>query len=137
MDGPWGMLPGGPFRTLPEPCLATTWQEFASVEELAVEVDPMRPRSVTTWSVVLGGDLFVPADFLTPFKQWPQRVMEDDRIRVRVGGRRGRTFRCRGERVDDRATIAALRAVAASKYDLDPDGLAGRSEVWWFRVVPR
>ena len=133
-DGPWGMLPGGPFRAVGEPCLAGSWQDFATVEELAVEVDPSHPRSVTTWSVVVNGDLFVPADFLTPFKQWPQRVMRDDRIRVRLAGR---TFRCRGVRVRDPATIATLRSAAASKYDLDPNGLAARSEVWWFRLAPR
>ncbi len=134
LDGPWGMIPGGAFRGVDEPCTAAAWQELQGVEELEVEVHPARPRSVTTWSVVHEGDLFVPADFLTPWKRWPLRVMEDDRIRVRVGAR---IFRCRGERVRDVDTIAALRGAAAAKYGLDPDGLAGRSEVWWFRVVPR
>lgn len=134
MDGPWGMLPGGPFRGADEPCAAADWQEFAAVEELELEVVPKRPRSITTWSVVHKGELFVPADFLTPFKRWPQQVMKNDRIRVRVGAR---IFRCRAERLLDANTVGALRKTAAAKYDLDPDGFAAQSEVWWFWVAPR
>lgn len=134
MDGPWGMLPGGPFRGADEPCAAATWRELAAVEELQVEVFPKRPRSVTTWGVVHQGELFVPADFLTPFKRWPHLVTRDRRIRVRV---RERIFRCSAERVIDTATLGVLRHAAAEKYGLEPDGLAAKSEVWWFQVAPR
>ncbi len=134
LDGPWGMIPGGAFRGRDEPCAPEAWQEFATVEELEVEANPGHPRSVTTWSIVHEGNLFLPADFLTPFKRWPHLVMADERIRVRLGGR---IFRCRAERVSDRAEIASLRAAASAKYDLDPSGIAARSEVWWFRVAPR
>ena len=133
-DGPLGMLPGGAFRGEDEACLEGSWEAFAAIEELEVEVAPTRPRSVTTWSVVHAGMLYLPADFLTPMKRWPHQVMQDDRVRLRIGGR---VFRCRALRVADRATIAVLGSTAAAKYRLSPDGFAARSEVWWFRVVAR
>jgi hypothetical protein len=89
---------------------------------------------VTTWSVVWNGELFLPADFLTPWKRWPHQVLEDDRIRLRVGAE---IFTCRAERVDDEALIERLRRAAAAKYDLESDGRAARAEVWWFRARPR
>lgn len=104
------------------------------VEEWSLEVSPERPRSVTTWWVLHDGEAFVPADFLTPFKQWPHRVMAEPRVRVRLAGT---IYRCRAERVHDPDTIRALRRAAAAKYELDPERLAARSEVWWFRIRPR
>lgn len=134
LDGPWGWLPGGPFRGVSEPCPAEGFAVFADVEELELEVRPASPRSITTWSVVRDGELFVPADFLTPWKRWPHQVVEDSRVRVRV---LDRIYACRAERVSDAGLIGALREEAARKYGLDRDGLAARTEVWWFRISPR
>ena len=134
LDGPLGMVPGGPFRGPEFSCAKVDWQNFAAVEELELEVRPERPRSITTWSVVHQGELFVPADFLTPWKRWPEQVLADPRVRIRIGER---ILRCRAERVDDAPRVEALRATAAQKYDLAPDGRAARSEVWWFRIGPR
>jgi len=134
LDGPWGMLPGGAFDAPGLPCESAVWDRFAAVREVEVEVRPRRPRSVTTWSVVHEGVLFLPADFLTPWKRWPQQVLRDDRIRLRVDGR---VYACRAERVDDEDLIRDLRRMAAAKYGLEPEGRAARAEVWWFRVGPR
>ncbi len=134
LDGPWGMIPGGPFSEESEPCTTAEWGTYARVREVAVEVWPPTPRSVTTWTVVYEGELFLPADFLTPWKRWPHQVMEDDRVRVRV---EGSVFACRAERVEDKEAIRELRLIAARKYDLDPQGMAAQTEVWWFRVRPR
>ena len=86
------------------------------------------------WSVVQDGQLFVPADFLTPWKQWPQQVIEDDRVRLRIGSE---VYACRAERVQDTALIDALRLETARKYAIDPTGTAARTAVWWFRLRPR
>ena len=133
LDGPWGMLPGGAFRGDAAPC-PDDWTRFAGVREVEVEVRPARPRSVTTWAVVAEGALFVPADFLTPWKRWPHQVAEDDRVRLRIGGE---IFACRAERVREAERIAALRRAALRKYDVAPDGRAARTDVWWFRMGPR
>jgi hypothetical protein len=127
------MLPGGRLRGPSEPC-AADFSPFAAAREVEVEVRPAAPRSVTTWSVVRGGALFLPADFLTPWKRWPYHVLADPRIRVRIGGR---IFECRAERAVEPAEVDALRRAAAEKYDVSPTGLASRAEVWWFRAVRR
>ncbi len=134
LDGPWGMIPGGRFEGPSETCAPHRLAEFAKSREVAVEVDPANPRSVTTWFVESAGEYFLPADFLTPWKRWPHQVMEDDRIRIRVGGT---ILDCRAERVSEAAQVEALRRAIAEKYDIDPVGRAAGVEVWWFRVRPR
>ncbi len=135
LDGPWGMLPGGRFRAADQPCpAASAWAPWAGVPELQLEVRPTRPRSLTTWGLVHEGGLYVPADFLTPWKRWPHQVLADDRVRVRV---EGDVFACRARQVADAARIEALRRGTAEKYGLAPDGRAARTEVWWFRILPR
>ena len=89
---------------------------------------------MTTWSVVREGELFVPADFLTPWKRWPTQVLGDSRVRIRVDPQ---IFECRAERVRDEELIGQLRLAAAAKYDLRLGGLAASTKVWWFRVRPR
>jgi hypothetical protein len=134
LDGPWGMLPGGGFHGPGAPCESARWERFATLREVEVEVRPESPRSVTTWSVVWNGELYLPADFLTPWKRWPHQVLEDDRIRLRVGAE---IFTCRAERVGDEELIERLRHAAGTKYDLRPDGRAASAEVWWFKALPR
>ena len=134
LDGPWGMLPGGRLEGPAVGCETARWEEFAATRELELEVRPASPRSMTTWSVVHEGELFVPADFLTPWKRWPHQVLNDDQVRLRL---EGRIFECRAERVADAEQIEQLRLAIAAKYDLQADGRAARIEVWWFRVLPR
>jgi hypothetical protein len=132
-DGPVGPIPGGALRGEAKNC-PTAWTAFATEREVEFEVSPSRPRSVRIWNVVLEGRLYVPGDFLTPIKTWPHRVVADPRVKLRIAGQ---LFRCRALRVEDAATIEALRREAARKYDLEPDGWAARSEVWWFAIEPR
>jgi hypothetical protein len=134
LDGPWGMLPGGPLAGPSAACETARWDEFAATRELELEVHPPSPRSLTTWSVVQEGELFVPADFLTPWKRWPHQVLADDRVRLRLGGQ---VFECRAERVADAAEIERLRRAIAAKYELHPEGREATIEVWWFRIGPR
>jgi len=131
-DGPVGPLPGGRLSGDAEPC-PVSFAEYADEREVELEVAPERPRSVRIWSVVVGDRLFVPGDFLTPWKRWPHQVVADPRVRLRIAGR---LFACRAERVGESGTIEALRRATAAKYALEPDGLAARSEVWWFALVP-
>jgi hypothetical protein len=134
--GPLGPLPGGrlagPEARCPTP--ETGGFGFAhDVEEIEVEVRPERPRSVTTWALVREDTLYVPADWLTPWKTWPHRAVADPRVRVRVDGR---VYACCATRVEDAPTIARLRDAIGTKYDVDPEGAAARVQVWWFRVAP-
>lgn len=129
--GPLGPIPGG---ALSGPELACPRAFPSDVRELQIEVRPGDPYSVTTWNVVLDGSLHVPADFLNPVKRWPHYVEADDRVRVRLGGL---VYACRARRVSDPERIEVLRAAAADKYALDPEGAAASTEVWWYRIERR
>jgi len=134
LDGPWGMVSGGRLEGPAVGCETARWEDFAATRELELEVRPENPRSMTTWLVVHEGALYIPADFLTPWKRWPHQVLADDRVRIRLGRQ---IFECSVERVADEPKIEALRRAIAAKYDLDPDGREARIEVWWFRAGPR
>ncbi len=132
-DGPVGPLPGGQLAG-PDAACPVDWRALAGEREVELELKPEAPRSVRIWNVVVAGRLFVPGDFLTPIKRWPHQVLADPRVRIRIAGR---IFNCEARRVEDPERIEALRAEAARKYALEPDGWAARSEVWWFELVPR
>ncbi len=135
MDGPWGMIPGGPFKTSePDlPCDRQSPIHSVDLAELEVEVHATDPRTITTWNVVLDEALYLPADFLTPIKRWPQQVVEDPLVRVRAAGQ---VYRCAAVRVTEAGRVEALRAAIAAKYAIDPDGWASRATVWWFELRP-
>lgn len=133
-DGPFGPLPGGAFRAGPEADLPARWPEGSVGATVEIETHPARPWSVTTWAVVLDDALYVPADFLNPLKRWPFFVLEDPRVRVRVAGVR---YAGRATLVRDDATVARLREAIGRKYRVAPDGLAARTEVWFFRIGSR
>ncbi len=146
-DGPIGMLPGGAFSSSDsetKPCPETgdradrgdpgNWGRFADEVESELEVRPSRPRSVRTWNVIHRGELYVPADFLTPIKRWPYQVLEDPNVRIRIGGE---TFACRATRIEEPTLVEAVRESAGHKYQIDPSSRAARVEVWWFRLDPR
>jgi len=134
-DGPLGPLPGGALvrgvlSEEPKP----NWEEAGIGETIELEVRPEAPWSVTTWAVVLGGSLYVAADFLNPLKRWPYFVLGDPAVVVRAGGRR---YRCTAVRVEDPALVADLRRAFARKYVLTPDGLAAHTTAWFFRLEPK
>lgn len=137
LDGPLGMLPGGRLRGASQPCPAS-WDARADFRELEIELTPERPRSVRTWGIVQDGALFVPADFLTPWKRWPFQVQADPRVRIRLGeDPRGEIFECAATVTGEPLLVAALRAGIAAKYDIPTDGRAAQVRVIWFRIAPR
>jgi len=135
MDGPWGMIPGGPFvtREPDRPCNELSGVQVSAQDEIEVEVHSADPRTITTWNVLLDGTLYLPADFLTPIKRWPRQVLADPLVRVRS---EAKVYRCWAIRVTDEQRIEALRRAIAAKYEIDPDGWASRATVWWFELRP-
>lgn len=134
--GPLGPLPGGRLAGPEEACPGPEAGGFGfarGVREVEVEVRPDAPRSVTTWALVEDGTLFVPADWLTPWKTWPHLALEEPRVRVRI---RGTVHACCAARVKDPGAIERLRQGAGAKYGLDPAGRAAQVQVWWFRIAP-
>ena len=101
---------------------------------IAVESRPEDPHSVTTICFVHEGDLYVPAQSGTE-KKWTHYVVEDPRVRLKVGDR---VYPASAVRVTDLEPRAVL-ASAAKKYermaermDEDPPG-----DIWLFRIGPR
>lgn len=132
--GPLGPVPGG---RLSGPLAADQnpdWSFTEAVETIAVEVDPGDPMSVTTWVFTLDGDLYVAADFFNPLKRWPHRALADPRVRLRIAEQ---IYERRAELVTEPALVERLRGAIAAKYDIAPDGIASRIDVWFFRMVPR
>jgi hypothetical protein len=133
-DGPLGPLPGGRLRGAEQPCPAQGFAGHAAARSSELEVRPERPRSVRTWNVVVDDRLYLPADFLTPWKRWPYQVQRDPRVRLRIDGD---LYACRAVRVLDPDELARVRAAAAAKYAIGPDDRSARTEIWWFRLEPR
>ncbi len=101
---------------------------------IAVEVRPDDPHSVTTICFVHDGVLHVPAQNGSE-KEWPAMLLDDPRVRVKIGGTiyPGRAIRVV---TDDPSPYLAS---AAKKYAaLVGDGTAEPpQDVWLFRIEPR
>jgi hypothetical protein len=125
-DGPLGPFPGG---ALESGDWAEPPQDWARVlapgTSVALQVNPVDPRSVTTTSLLSEGRLYVPS-LAAARKRWPQQVLEDPRVVLRHAGRR---YHLRAERVSDRRELAPLRD--AFEAD-DRDG-----STWYFRLDSR
>jgi hypothetical protein len=132
--GPLGLVPGGRLSGELAADQNPDWSFTAAVRTIAVEVNPDDPLSVTTWVFTHGGALYVAADFFNPFKRWPYMALADPRVRLRIDGR---IYERDAVRVTDPQLIEQLRRAIAAKYDIAPDGMAAKAEVWFFRMEPR
>jgi hypothetical protein len=132
--GPLGPVPGGRLSGTLAADQDPDWSFTDAIETIAVEVEPAEPMSVTTWVFTLDGDLYVAADFFNPLKRWPHRALADPRVRLRIDGR---IYQRRAVLVTDAGLVERLRQAIAAKYDIAPDGIAARIDVWFFRMEPR
>ena len=131
-DGPLGPLPGGPLRSGE---LATEappdWAFATDVQEIELQL-ASQDTSRITWILVREGTAYIPCSLdFPPFKSWYRKAAEDGRALVRIAGRR---YPVTLQKVEDEATIAALRQLAAAKYAKGPRPPEGR--VWFFRLNP-
>lgn len=112
----------------------TDWSFTRDHMTIAVETRPDDPHSVTTICFVYNGDLYVPAQGGSA-KDWPQYVVADRRVRLKVGDA---VYPVAATRVTDLA-MADIASAAAAKYPQ----MAGRApedmpkDVWLFRIAPR
>lgn len=102
---------------------------------IAVESRPEDPHSVTTICFTHEGALYVPARDGAE-KDWPQYVLADPRVRLKIGDRiyRGHATRVDTE-MDREPLLASLRekyAEMLAQADEPPD----LSSVWLFRIDP-
>ncbi len=94
-----------------------------------MQVPTDRPYTITTHAFVIGGALYVGADFALPFKRWVHIVQEDPEVLVRVGGR---LFRRRAVRIQDPDESRHLLEEVSRQRGVDPGDWL--TDVWFFRI---
>lgn len=112
------------------------WSFTDSVRRIQLETDPERPYSVNAWCVAQGPKLWVTAGG-GEGSTWGKNLLDDPRLRVRVGKK---LYERRAVRVTDPDEIATVRALYRAKYDawLDfANDRTGRKHAIFFRLEPR
>lgn len=135
---------GGPIGPIPGGALAGTFAtapldlgRVTEASQLALQVNPAAPRSVTTWVVVVDGRVFVPVAFAA-HKVWPHIAVSDPRVVIRVGDQ---LFERSARRITDPALLRRLRSAVALKYGVgddadESDEEASENSTWIFELAP-
>lgn len=131
-DGPVGPITGGAFRSGEPAPPPADWSFAAEANTLELELPSELGRSITTWLVVVDGQLFIPCGVASG-KRWPHAVLRDPNVRVRLGGK---VYELRATRVDDPATLARVVPVLVAKYPAG-DGSGFGTRDWLFALAPR
>ena len=119
--------------TGPEVAYPADWSFSDAYSFIAVEVRPDDPHSVTTICFVHEGVLHVPAANGGE-KEWPSMVLDDPRVRVKIGDS---IYPGRAVRVitDDQTPYLAS---AMKKYsERAGDAEEPPPDIWLFRIEPR
>ena len=146
-DGPVEFVPwftisvGGPFRSGELLASPDDWTFLKNREEIEMETLNLG-TSKTIWISVVDGRMFVASGRRNTWigqlwKQWPQRVDEDDRIILRVDGS---LYEQRLKPVTEGPDVIKAMTESARKYGRggspQSDSIA-REYVWLFEVVSR
>jgi hypothetical protein len=107
------------------------WSVVDSHPLCALETRVDNPHSVTTICFMHDGQLMIPAAEGST-KTWPQYVLADPRVRVKVGES---VYAARATRVTDIDTEAGM-ASALAKYG-DRGGEPPPPDIWLFRISAR
>lgn len=126
---PWGPIPGGALEgsLVREP--VADWSFTNSQSTVELETRPQDPYSVTVWCVAHGDALYVPSRHAEN-KTWVQHVLDEPRVRVRVGDK---IYAGTLVRVTDPAEIEAVVPALVAKYELDPPDEDEEDSSWLFR----
>ena len=118
----------------PEVTYPADWEFSNDSMTIAVESNPGNPHSVTTICFMHEGQLYVPARDGS-YKTWPQYVLNDPRVRLKIGSS---IYPARADRVED-ADVEAIFQSAVEKYRSRASELEGQSfeDVWLFRISRR
>lgn len=129
--GPIGPIPGGSLQGSFAPEGMLDAGPLASRSQIQLQVRPASPRSMNVWVIVLDGEIYVPSG-LAPWKQWPQQLLQDERVVLRVDDR---LYDRSAVRVTDPALVARLVEAVRAKYGVSDR--AGSDRTWFFHLVPR
>jgi hypothetical protein len=111
---------------------ARQWADWSfGADAWSLELDPERPRSVTTWLLVRNSQLFIPSG-VAAWKRWPSRVVRDGRVVVRLDGK---LYALQASGVADRTVLSDLARLVHEKYGVT-DEVPFESS-WYFLLAPR
>ena len=139
LDGPVGIIAGGPFSSGQEMQGDPDWSEIANYE--TVEMQLLHPAaSRTTWFAVHDNRLFIPSGYMTTWwgkiwKQWPIHAERDGRAILRVDGV---VYTCNLVRIMDSPVIAPVLAELGRKYGDGgpfPRELFDSDYLWLFEIT--
>lgn len=118
-----------------EEAYPANWDFSEEAYTVAVETRPEDPHSVTTLAWVHEGSLHIPAMNGTD-KKWTQIVVEEPRVRIKVGDR---VFSAKLVRVEltDPEPFLDSAAVKYSQIAENREDGELPEDIWLFRVEPR
>jgi hypothetical protein len=128
--GPIVMIPGGELSG-EETAPPSDWSFTNEVETLQLETRPEDPYSVNVWGVAAGDRMFVAG--AEAESGWVKNVLQDPRVRLRVGER---LYPLQAIRTDAPEDLEAFLAAAQKKYDFEPEP-EQRDQAVLFRLEPR
>ncbi len=163
-DGPIFVFPGGTFKSGELVSHESFgWADVAQIREIEFQLE-LTGRSRVTWFIVHEGTPYIPCGFCanTFLKRWPRQLEVDDRVVLRVDGRRieGRAHRVEHASTEYLAVTETKRAKysdTTSAYEQTENKAAGRlvgaiqfaedlvaepesdseRESWLYRIDPR
>jgi len=145
-DGPSGLVRGGPFQTGELAEAPDDWSFLKG--RMEIEFQTLTPdTSRVVWLGVHDKRLYVVSGYMNTtfgklWKHWPHRLIEDDRIILRIDGK---LYEQRLERLMEHPQLTELMTIYAEKYgaglvSAGPGQLQAaltNGDFWLFEVVDR
>ncbi|MDA1372711.1 MAG: hypothetical protein O2971_18410 [Proteobacteria bacterium] len=146
-DGPVEFVPwftisvGGPFRSGEVVTSPTDWTFLKDREEIEMQT-LSQGSSKTIWISVVDGRMFIASGRRNTrigqlWKQWPQKIVDDDRVILRVDNR---LYEQRLKPITEGQDVIAAMTESSRKYGrggAPRDDSIAREFVWLFEVLPR
>ena len=130
MDGPFGMIPGGSFRSGTAVPFPEQWTFAAPFETIEMQLDGA-DTSRTVWVVVHDDSAYIPANLgFPPGKTWHLDADQDGAAQLRI---EAQLYDVTLRRVSDPTQAAQVIGSLQAKY---PSGAPGDAEYWFFAVDP-
>jgi hypothetical protein len=142
-DGPWGMVPGGPFSQSAQPVPAT-WAFAKDLDTVEFQLlDPVSAR--TSWIAEHNYRIYIPSGYMNStlgklWKHWPMHAEKNGEALLRIDGT---VYEVRMVRTKDSAALRPVLSELARKYmPTNPPMESMLAEVssnnlWVFELVNR
>ncbi len=128
--GPLAWIPGGKLSGNLKPA-PSDWSFTDSIDTVQLETRAADPYSVNVWGASVGNSFYIASS--NPDSRWALNMIEDPRVRLRLGDD---LYEMNAVRTEDPTERDAFLAALAKKYDFKPDP-GEESEAALFRLEPR